>query len=96
MGLNKVLRSEVFVSEDGQLRAIHLILDFKPLLNLFQDLTIRAGDPRLAHIDISVPDFLAKKDLPPVELPFHWSPRKVAALREETTSSGLSLEAEID
>ena len=33
--LNRVLRSEVFVSEDRQLRAIHLILDFKPLFDKF-------------------------------------------------------------
>ena len=58
--------------------------------------TIRAGDPRLARIDISVPGFLAREDLPPVELPFHCSPREVAAPREETASLCLSLEAEID
>ena len=34
-GLNKVLRSEVFVSEDRKLRAVHLILDLKPLSNKF-------------------------------------------------------------
>ena len=33
--LNRVLRSEVFVSEDRQLRAVNLILDFKPLLDMF-------------------------------------------------------------
>ena len=33
--LNKVLRSEVFVSEDRQLRAIHLILDFELLSDNF-------------------------------------------------------------
>ena len=32
----------------------------------------------------------------PVELPFHRSPREVAAPREETASSHLSLETEID
>ena len=49
-GLNKVLRSEIFISEDRQLRAVHLILDFEPLLNQFQDAgqAIRAGDSRLA------------------------------------------------
>ena len=49
-GLNKVLRSEIFISEDRQLRAVHLILDFEPLLNQFQDAdqAIIAGDPRLA------------------------------------------------
>ena len=33
--LNRVLRSEVFVSEDKQLRVVHLILDFKPLSDNF-------------------------------------------------------------
>ena len=35
--LNKVLRSEVFVSEDRQLIAVHIILDFQPPSNKFQD-----------------------------------------------------------
>ena len=35
--LNRVLRSEVFVSEDRQLRAVHLIQDFQPILDIFQD-----------------------------------------------------------
>ena len=43
-----------------------------------------------------MPGFLAREDLPPVELPSHRSPREGAAPREETTSSRLSLEAEID
>ena len=41
-------------------------------------------------------DFLAREGLPPVELPLHRSPRKVAVPREETTSFRLSHEAEID
>ena len=47
IGLNKVLRSEIFVSEDRQLRAVHLILDYEPLSNQFQDAgqAIRVGDP---------------------------------------------------
>ena len=58
-GLSKVLKSEIFMSEDGQLRAIHLILDFE--FDIFQDMgqAIRAGDPRLCRIDISRPGFLA-------------------------------------
>ena len=35
LDLNNVLRSEVFVSEDRQLRAVHLILNFKPLSDKF-------------------------------------------------------------
>ena len=75
-GLKKVLRSEVFVSEDRQLRTVHVILDFEPLSNQFQEVghAIRVGDPRLAQIDVSVPSFLAREDLPPVELPLHRFP----------------------
>ena len=70
-GLNKLLRLEVFMSEDRQLRAVHLILDFKPLSDNFQDVghTIKAGDPRLAWINVSVLGFLAREDLSLVELP---------------------------
>ncbi|XP_030931024.1 MAP7 domain-containing protein 1-like [Quercus lobata] len=86
------------MSEDGQLRAVHLILDFEPLLDAFQDIAdaIKAGDPRLQRIDVSVPGFLARRDLPPVKLPFHRSLPEAAAPREETTSSRLSLEWGID
>ena len=59
--LNYLLRSEIFVSEDRHLRAIHLVLDFEPLSKIFQEVghTIRVGDPRLARINVSRPDFLA-------------------------------------
>ena len=30
-GLNKLLRSEIFIREDRQLRVMHLILDYEPL-----------------------------------------------------------------
>ena len=33
--LNRVLRCEVFINEDRQLRAMHLILDFQPISNIF-------------------------------------------------------------
>ena len=61
----------MFVSKDRQLRAVHLILDFEPLSNKFQDVDhpIRARDPRLARIDVSVLGFLAREDIMPVELP---------------------------
>ena len=97
-GLNKLLRLEVFMSEDRQLRAVHLILDFKPLSDNFQDVghAIKAGDPQLAWINVSVLGFLAREDLSLVELPLHRSSREVATLREKTASSRLSLKTEID
>jgi len=36
-GLNKVLRSEIFISEDRQLWAVHLILEYEPLSRSFLD-----------------------------------------------------------
>ena len=47
--LNKLLRSKIFVSEDGQLWAAPLILDYEPLSGIFQDAgqVIKAGDPQL-------------------------------------------------
>ena len=53
--LNYLLRSQIFVIDDGQLRAAHLILDYEPLSRSFLDVgnAIRANDYRLAHIDVS-------------------------------------------
>ena len=70
-GLNKLLRFEVFIREDIQLRVAHLILDYEPLSHQFQDAgqAIRAGDSRLNRINVSKPGFLAWRDLPLVVLP---------------------------
>ena len=69
--LNYLLRSKIFISEDRQLRAVHLILDFQPILEIYQDISnaIRAGDQRLACIDVSRLGFLTRHDLPLVALP---------------------------
>ena len=92
-----MLRSEIFISEEKQLRVTHLILDYEPLSCIFQDVgqAIRAGDPRLARLDVSKSRFLARRDFPPVKLPIQHVPQKVAALMEETASIPLSLEAKI-
>ena len=62
--LNFLRRSEIFVSEDGQLRAAPLILDYEPLSHALVDAgqAIRAGSPRLARIDVSIPSFLTRRD----------------------------------
>ena len=59
--LNYLLRLEIFVSEDRQLRAVHLSLDFEPISRTFQEIghAIRAGDHRINRIDVSKPNFLA-------------------------------------
>ena len=96
--LNKLLRFEIVINKDRQLHIAHLILDYEPLSRVFQDVgqAIRAGDPRLARIDVFKPVFLAWRDLLPVKLPIQCMPQEVAVLREETASIQLSFEAEID
>ena len=108
--LNYLLRSEIFVSEDRQLRAVHLILDFEPISRVFQEIghAIRARDSRINRINVSKPDFLAREDLPPVRLPVQQIPPPLiiplqqvpleasVAAKEKIASSRLSLEEEID
>ena len=69
--LNYLLRSKIFVNDDGQLRAVHLILDYEPISKTFLDVdnSIRANDYHLAYIDVSWLGFLAPHDLPPVDHP---------------------------
>ena len=108
--LNFLLRLEIFVSEDNQLRAAHLILGYKPLSCIYQDAgqALRAGNPRLARIDVSKPGFLVRRDLPPMVLPVQRNPppfaiplRQVsfevaAAIEEIAFSLRLLLKEEID
>ena len=106
--LNYLLRSQIFVNDDGQLRAAHLVLDYDPLSRSFQDVgnAIRANDYRLAHIDVSRPHFLAPHDLPPVDHPIPQGVPLAAqpiqqvplgqAVADERIASSFSLEEEID
>ena len=96
------------MNDDGQLRAVHLILDFEPISRSFLDVgnSIRAGDHRLVCINVSRPNFLAPYDLPPVDHPIPQGipivaqplrevPLGEAIFREGTASSSF-LEQEID
>ena len=86
------------MSEDGQLRAAPLILDYEPLSHAFVDAgqAIRVGSPRLARIDVSIPGFLAWRDLPPIQLPAQRALPEVAVPGERADSSHSSLEVQID
>ena len=98
------------MSEDGQLQAAPLILDYEPLSHIFQDVgrARRVGNSRLARIDVSKPGFLAQRDLPPVPRPVLQNPLPVALPLPQATpdaaaipvkgvaSSRLSLEEETD
>ena len=108
LALNYLLRSQIFVNDDRQLRVVHLILDYEPISRTFLDVdnSIRANDYRLARINVSRPGFLAPHDLPPVDhpipqvIPFAAQPLQQVplgqAIVEEGADSSSSLEEEID
>ena len=58
--LDKILKVEVFVHNDSQLRAAHLILGYNLLSSSFQasKCVIKAKDPHLHLINVIVPGFL--------------------------------------
>ena len=64
--LDKILQAEVFVSKDGQLRAAHLILGYMPISSSFQvpKCIIKAKDPCLLRISVTVPSFLLPEGVP--------------------------------
>ena len=97
-GLNKLLRSEIFISKGEQLLVAYLILEYEPISCIYQDASqaIRVGDSKLARIDVSKLGFLAQRDLPPFELPLQRVPPQVAALKEESASSHHTFDAKID
>ena len=58
---------------------------------------IKAGDPKLCRIDVSILEFLAHEDIVPTGIPLVPTLPAVAVVpREETASSCQSLEKEID
>ena len=65
LDLNRILKSEIFLYQDGQLWVVHVILGFMPISNHFQSPknVIKAKDPRLALIAVAVLGFFTK--LPP-------------------------------
>ena len=106
--LNYLLRSQIFVNDDGQLCAAHLILNFEPILRNFLDIgnSIKANDYRLARIDVSQPGLLAPYDLPPIDhpipqgIPLAAQPLQQVplgqAIVKEGVASSSSLKEEID
>ena len=58
--LDRILKVEVFVHSDGQLRAAHLILGYNPFSSSFQasKCVIKAKDSRLHLVNVAVLGFL--------------------------------------
>ena len=61
--LNFVLRSEIFVHSDGQLRASHLILGVAPVYSTWQAFSqaLLVDSPLLSYIDVRNSSFLPKR-----------------------------------
>ena len=64
--LNRILKSEIFLHRDRQLRVVHVILEFPQISKRFQSSkhVIKAKDSRLALIDVAVPRFLIEPPPP--------------------------------
>ena len=64
--LNKVLKAEVFIHMNRQLRVAHLILDYTPLSSSFQapKCVIKVRDHHLHLINVVVPGFLNPGSVP--------------------------------
>ena len=65
--LDRILQSEVYVNEvNGQLKATHLILGYKPISHAFQAprCVIRAKDPRLHRISVAYEGFIVSEGIP--------------------------------
>ena len=58
--LDKILKAEVFVHSDSQLRVVHIILGYTPISKTFQvtKCVIKAQDPRLHRISVAASGFL--------------------------------------
>ena len=81
--LYKILKAEVFVHTDGQLKVAHLILDYIPISKSFLALkcVIKARDPCLHRISVATPGFLLTGLIPEGTLtsePIHEGILKVA------------------
>ena len=61
--LNFILRSEVFVHWDGQLRASHLILGVDPVYSTWQSFkqALLVDSPLLSYIEVQYANFLPSK-----------------------------------
>ena len=103
--LDKILKVEVFVHTDGQLRAAHLILDYIPISKSLQALkcVIKARDPCLHRINVATLGFLTTGPIPegiltttpiPEGIPRVALPFQRAAKEEATPSQPLSKEEE--
>ena len=74
--LEKILKAEVFVNTNGQLRVAHLILGYMSITLSFQapKCVIKAKDPRLHRISVVVHSFLLPEGVLVLEVTFTSQP----------------------
>ena len=98
--LDKILKAEVFVHINSQLRVAHLILDYIPISKSFQapKCIIKARNPRLHQISVAALDFLTTNPIPEGTLTITPIPEGIPRValpsqhivEEEATSSQLA------
>ena len=64
--LDKILKAEVFVHSEGQLKAAHLILRYTFISKSYQvpKCVIKAKNPPLHQISVAAPGFLITSSIP--------------------------------
>ena len=96
--LEKILKAEIFVHKDGQLRAAHLILGYTPISSSFQAPKgiIKAKDPRLHQISVAgpIPECVLTTNPIPEGIPKVALPFQQAAKEEATPSQPANKEKE--
>ena len=88
--LNFILRSEIFVHWDGQLRASHLILELEPVYSTWQVFgqALLVDSPLLSYIDVRHANFLPSRltvGEARVLDPRHTCSDELAPIRDEST-----------
>ena len=102
--LDKILKAEVFIHSDGQLKATHLILGYTPISKSYQasKCVIKAKDPRLHWISVAASGFLTTgptpegtfttnpilEGIPKVALPFQSTAEEKATLSQPMIKEG--------
>ena len=91
---DKILKAEMFVHSDGQLRVAHLILSYTPISESFQvpKCAIKAKDLRLHQISVVVPGFLTVDPIPEGIPKIALTSQRV--IKKEATSSQSSTKEE--
>lgn len=94
--LTKILKSEIFIHSNRQLRVVHIFLGYNPFSSSFQapNYVIKARDPLLHQINVVVLGFLVPSPVPEGVQQIELSFQRIA--EEGATPSQLAIKEEED